>query len=717
MTGGKGKTIALASAAAGGAVLVTCIVCSWGILCEEWDLRQLGSQDLATRQSAGERLAERGSLRAIPRFLDAGEDRLLVKIIDLRGEPALSYLAASLENSSKGHLRWRARLILHNLPHDPATLEAISREMAEPEPSFREAAIVTSRGSVNDLVHCLGRTLGVRSVEAQIWAAKYLETVGPAAVAAIPALVDSARAEPASLRLAAACALARIGADEDLFREALLEGLRSEEAKESSHSYEVLKEAGKDSLPLLIGAVRSDSWPAQLWAASRLLEIGPPASAALPALEEVIRKEEVNQAAQVMAALALAEMGGPKEVFLPLLTVGLRIYGYEYPIAEWCLEWIRELGREARTILPAIVEDLHRLAASEGESDPREFKTLLPVILALEDEALPQVLDLLRNGNAGEKSLALKLLQEMKSRARPAIPAMREALAAGGGMALEAALALSRFREEAQSVLPIASSGIATEKDPARQASWALVLGRLGPPAGAAAGALERLLDGEAIARAAAAEALGRLGPAAKEAIPRLVRALGDRSLTVRLAAVRSLASFGPEAATATPILDQGLYQGMGDRSVFSIWAAYALISIEPGREAELLDRLRAALSSPSSEFRMQAAKALGLLGPRARPALTDLTDLAISEGEPERAVYVSGVLGQIGIGDLSPFLSMLRSGDPALRAKSARCLAEIGRLPVDLLPALREATGDPILSVRRAARAALRHLSRPPRE
>ncbi len=395
MTGGKGKSIALASAAAGGAVLVTCVVCSWGILCEEWDLRQLGSQDLATRQSAGEKLAERGSLRAIPRLLEAGEDRLLEKIIGLRGEPALPCLAASLEGSSYVHLRWRARLILKHFPHDPAALEALSREMREPDPSRRESALEALRGSVDDLVYCLGKALGAPSVDARFWAAGNLETIGRAAVAAIPALVEAARGEPPSVRLAAACALARIGANEDLFREALLEGLGLEEAKESSHSYEVLKEAGKDSLPLLIGAAKSDSWPAQLWAASRLREIGRPAREALPALEEVIRKEEANQAAQVMAALALAEMGGPKEVFLPLLPVGLRIYGYEYPIAEWCLDWIRELGREARTILPAIVEDLHRLAASEGESDPREFKTLLQVILALEDEALPPVLDLL----------------------------------------------------------------------------------------------------------------------------------------------------------------------------------------------------------------------------------------------------------------------------------------------------------------------------------
>src|SRR6185369_13395511 len=107
MSAGRGKAIALLCVAAGGVVIIVCVASAWGTLCEEWYLRQLDSQEPAVRRAAAMKLAEIGSLRSLPLFLELlsrqepAETMLaaevLQKIIDRRGRAAEPHLAAFLE--------------------------------------------------------------------------------------------------------------------------------------------------------------------------------------------------------------------------------------------------------------------------------------------------------------------------------------------------------------------------------------------------------------------------------------------------------------------------------------------------------------------------------------------------------------------------------------------------------------------------------------------
>src|SRR5262245_58256183 len=152
MSAGRGKAIALGSVAAAVGVIVVGFASSWGRLCEEWQLHQLKSKDPATRQAAAESLVESGSLRAIPRLLDLGEDPLVKKVIERRGPAAEPYLAASLRNASEARRCSLALLTLEHFPHHPGALESLAREIGEGDPSRRESALTVLKDTGEDPV-------------------------------------------------------------------------------------------------------------------------------------------------------------------------------------------------------------------------------------------------------------------------------------------------------------------------------------------------------------------------------------------------------------------------------------------------------------------------------------------------------------------------------------------------------------------------------------
>ncbi|HBP22385.1 MAG TPA: hypothetical protein DEA08_31965, partial [Planctomycetes bacterium] len=118
------------------------------------------------------------------------------------------------------------------------------------------------------------------------------------------------------------------------------------------------------------------------------------------------------------------------------------------------------------------------------------------------------------------------------------------------------------------------------------------LLGKLGPGAAAAAGALGGLLGDESDAvRLRAARALGKIGPGAVEAVPALVEALAgddedDKSLSGVCA--KALKRIGP---LAWP----GLLDVLDDKRLRRK-AAKVLRSIPPGDDAETLEAMEALL-------------------------------------------------------------------------------------------------------------------------
>lgn len=183
MRTGRGKVLALGSMALAGAIAALCLVASWKTLGELWILRQFDSGDAETRHYAAGRLVEKGSLLAMPRFLELlsnfGENPaegvsaliFLQKIIDRRGRAAEPYLAHHLREAQGSHLRVLAGLTLKNFPHDPAALEAISRAMGEEDPDQRDRVLELLQAYGEDPLLCLEPALGSPCGAARSWAA------------------------------------------------------------------------------------------------------------------------------------------------------------------------------------------------------------------------------------------------------------------------------------------------------------------------------------------------------------------------------------------------------------------------------------------------------------------------------------------------------------------------------------------------------------------
>jgi HEAT repeat protein len=147
------------------------------------------------------------------------------------------------------------------------------------------------------------------------------------------------------------------------------------------------------------------------------------------------------------------------------------------------------------------------------------------------------------------------------------------------------------------------------------------------------------LSDEDPSYRGNAAMAIAGLGPAAKAAVPALEKLLGDEAASPesRYPAAYALGSIGPEAVAVEPLLRKLSESGDEMLATVCVWAA---LKIKP-EDASLFDaaipKLRQALQREQELARLEAAVALGEIGPRAATALPMLEMLA--EEDPSRTV------------------------------------------------------------------------------
>ena len=202
-----------------------------------------------------------------------------------------------------------------------------------------------------------------------------------------------------------------------------------------------------------------------------------------------------------------------------------------------------------------------------------------------------------------------------------------------------------------------------------RRAS-ATALGQIGPAAAEAVPALIKVLgDAERVVRGRAAEALGKIGPAAAEAVPALIKVLGDAEC--RPDAAEALGKIGPAAAEAVPALIKALgdaecagcrrgpREDAGGRRRGGTGADQSArrCRVPPGcrrspREdraggGEAVPALIKVLGDAEWSVRRDAAEALGKIGPAAAeavPALIKVLGDAEGSGAPPKPSGRSGL-------------------------------------------------------------------------
>lgn len=199
-------------------------------------------------------------------------------------------------------------------------------------------------------------------------------------------------------------------------------------------------------------------------------------------------------------------------------------------------------------------------------------------------------------------------------------------------------------------------------------------LGRIGGPSAQAAvpGLVERMTDENGIVRRAAMDAILAIGPDRSVVIPLMVKALEDAEPRIVTAALRTLASQGE---VVVPVLIEAL---KSEKSGY--WAMLALEQLGP-QAKDAVPALTAMLAHQEPEVRMEAIMALGAIGEAARSAAPRIAERLQHDemmGVRYAAVFA---LGRIEPGpEVEPALkaALSQQGDPLLAMLAAAALAKM---------------------------------------
>lgn len=186
---------------------------------------------------------------------------------------------------------------------------------------------------------------------------------------------------------------------------------------------------------------------------------------------------------------------------------------------------------------------------------------------------------------------------------------------------------------------------------------------------------VQRLRSPDAAVRAEAACDLRSLGPKARSALHPLAGLLEDPSPGVRLSAASALLVIGGANAKAVGVLEAGL---AGDAPVVRRDAAIAC-GLDGPSVAPLVGRLAGLLKDADEGVRIAALQAIATLGPiaaKAAPTVVPLLD------DPQWAIDAADALGRIGPAARpvpAQLAKMLASDQTAVQWAALRAIAQIG--------------------------------------
>lgn len=194
----------------------------------------------------------------------------------------------------------------------------------------------------------------------------------------------------------------------------------------------------------------------------------------------------------------------------------------------------------------------------------------------------------------------------------------------------------------------------------------------------------KKLSSADASVRAESAEDLGTLGSAASDAVADLTRLLEDESPTVRFAAASALLRIQPKIDRPVRVLADGLQS----KDAATRRHAVRAVGLASTAAAPLVGKLGGLVKDPDALVSRMALQAVGTLGPTAADAVDAVTDLL---DKPEFAVDAADALGRIGpaarpaVKRLVPLLSAEAA---TTRWAAVRAMSQIGG--PDAAPAVR---------------------------
>jgi len=393
-----------------------------------------------------------------------------------------------------------------------------------------------------------------------------------------------------------------------------------------------LADMGQEAVPFLVEALKDPA--SRYWAEVVLAEIGPAAAAAAEPLAELAGSGEIED--RVQSILALARIGAPAKIAGPELIAALGS-------SDASLQYVA-----AYAIGQLEVAEADELLTKALDSDDPFLATLASWARARinpdDAELRGQAVERLQAGLGSESPAVRRAAVEGLSGLADALDAPQRKDLAGTVAALladdepqvglAAGAALIRLGGDSVEALrdTLARPGV-------RQAAME-IMAELGSAAGPALGEMiAGLEDADEGYRADAALAIAAIGPSADAAVEPLRKLLADDKAepTGRYAAAYALGRIGPAAIAAEPLL-RGLADSEDElMATVAVWAALKLKPDDRTLFDAAIPKLRHALQRERELTRLEAAIALGEIGPPAASALPMLEMLA--EEDPVKSV------------------------------------------------------------------------------
>ncbi len=543
-------------------------------------IEDLSSEDRDVQHKAAEALAKRGSLAALPKLLELSEPHMMNLRTDVHAfaqEAVDALLSKDLPSGAGGLLRAlrhpsdlirkrAAYYLLGTAQAHHGSVQALESALGDPEPSVRALACgalwalgADSQSLVPILADCLAAV--DTSSYGDYWADLLLESMGPEAEEAVPALVSrfrtlalSGRRSDTLIHLgpAGAVGLATLLKDPD-------PRIREVAAVVIASVYPLPGAA----VPALCEGLQDADPEVRLRILSSLAHAGPEAAPAVGSLRTQLTAEEPSCAAA--AADAMGCIGAAALPALPELLRGLRAGQPALRAAA-----AKALGR----ICPGIGEVLGPLRTALEDPDSGVRAGAARALLILAPESVPALESLgerFTDENLGVRiwaGAAAYKLDPSLQKLLPQIAASTKLHLQDDGLPVAAIEAIGELEELAR---PVAAMLIERALDASDRQSWDIETRLIWEPrlwaeilakVGLQEADLQPLLDalsGDEKPANRAASLLGRLGPLAGPAVPALVRALESPSSARRIAAIEALQSLGGAALPAIPELEKRL--------------------------------------------------------------------------------------------------------------------------------------------------------------
>jgi HEAT repeat protein len=257
-------------------------------------------------------------------------------------------------------------------------------------------------------------------------------------------------------------------------------------------------------------------------------------------------------------------------------------------------------------------------------------------------EAIPVLLELLKDSDDQIRHKAATCLGWLGPKAKSAVPQLTEALS-DPEVKVAAAGALGQIGNDAIGAKP-ALLRAAEDKDFLVRFCVTKALWHITQDANLVVPQLQALLNDrdryiEKWWRCSVAELLGEIGPPARKAIPDLIRYVEDDSdhCPARMYGAQALGRMGPVAEKAIPKLQAGLKDPDIPARVAAAVALWRVTERNADECVEVVrEALREALKGTSATAKEDAVEALGEFGPKAKAAIPDLLGvLALPEDYP----------------------------------------------------------------------------------